>query len=139
MAGSLGARKDQATRGEKKKKTVAQAELKKSSDTGSWGAVQSVTTFVSKLPSRVSQLRGALPCRHHLCVTTFDPPSTPLDRFLDPFHTQVEDRPFNRSASDARCSSHSSRGYFVSRITVRVRLTELCAFLVASVAVAITV
>jgi len=36
MVGGLGDRKDEATRAEKKMMTAAQAELKKSSDTGSW-------------------------------------------------------------------------------------------------------
>jgi len=40
-------------------------------------------------------------------------PSTRFDRFLKPFHTQVEDRPFNRSASDSCRDSNSFRGYFV--------------------------
>jgi hypothetical protein len=43
--GGLGGRKNEATRGEKKMMSAAQAEPKKSSDTDSWGAVQSVTAF----------------------------------------------------------------------------------------------
>jgi hypothetical protein len=37
MVGGLGDPKDEAPRGKKKKMITAQAEFKKSSDTGSWG------------------------------------------------------------------------------------------------------
>jgi hypothetical protein len=47
MVAALGDRKDQATRGEKKKMIAAQAELKESSDTGSWGTSCLSPAFVT--------------------------------------------------------------------------------------------
>jgi hypothetical protein len=60
MVAGLGDRKDQATRGEKKKMIAAHAELKKSSDTGSWGTSCLSPAFVcleyqSRLTTKLQQ------------------------------------------------------------------------------------